>query len=259
MEAGSGLHDKAREPGDVIAARGDEVRGRAIGRPGGKRERVGTAQIAVVVLAAVLIGVGAGVGAHLLLARSSPSTSAAAPAAALHGEATWPAGVRPAPVISTLHDQSGRRFSLTSLRGRTVAMVFFDSHCRQECPLAGRALASAEASLAPRQRPVVVVVSVNPRDTPASTRAAARAWGLAQIAPWHWLRGSHAQLAQVWRAYGIYVKPERGDISHTEALYLIDRRGYERSAYLYPYIPGFVSHDLLTLASLRPSRASGLA
>ncbi len=39
-----------------------------------------------------------------------------------------------------------------------------------------------------------------------------------------------------------------GDIAHTEALYLIDRHGYERSGYLYPFVPRFVAHDLRTLA-----------
>ena len=51
------------------------------------------------------------------------------------------------------------------------------------------------------------------------------------------------------RAYHIYVAPPaNGDISHTEALYLIDRRGDERSGYLYPYAPGFVAPDLGVLA-----------
>ena len=64
----------------------------------------------------------------------------------LHGQATWAAGVRPAPNF-TLRDQSGHLFTLASLRGHTVALAFLDSHCTQECPLAGRALAQAEATL----------------------------------------------------------------------------------------------------------------
>jgi cytochrome oxidase Cu insertion factor (SCO1/SenC/PrrC family) len=95
---------------------------------------------------------------------------------------------------------------------------------------------------------VLVVVSVNPQDTPASVRAAVRSWGLAGLAPWHWLMGSHARLAPVWRAYHIFVKPTRGDISHTEALYLLDRRGDERSGYLFPYLPASVTDDMRVLA-----------
>jgi cytochrome oxidase Cu insertion factor (SCO1/SenC/PrrC family) len=106
---------------------------------------------------------------------------------------------------------------------------------------------------------VLVVVSVNPLDTPASTRAAIRAWGLAGVAPWHWLRGSHTQLAPVWKAYHIFVAPEKGDISHTEALYLIDRRGDERSGYMYPYAPPRVAHDMRALASARATGRSSHA
>lgn len=208
-------------------------------------------QLAAVLALATVGGIAAGVGAHLLLARGSSASSAAAttvPHGALRGQATWAAGVRPAPAITTLRDQSGRRFSLGSLRGRTVAIEFFDSHCKAECPLAGRALAASERALPAAQRPALVVVSVNPSDTRASVRAAVRAWGLAGLAPWHWLMGTHAQLAPVWAAYHIFVQPTRGDISHTDALYLLDRRGDERSGYLFPYLPGSVSHDLRVLA-----------
>jgi protein SCO1 len=234
MEAGAGLHPKLRR-------------------------WTGGAQIGAVLLVAALVGIGVGFAAHSLRARSSRATAPASASAALHGQATWAAGSRPAPAISELRDQSGGRFSLASLRGRTVAMVFFDSHCTQECPLAGRALAAAELAVPRAQRPVLVVVSVNPLDTPASTRRAARTWGLAGVTPWHWLMGTHAQLARVWAAYHIFVQPEKGDISHTEALYLIDRRGDERTGYLYPYIPGFVAHDLRTLAGARAGRAGARA
>jgi cytochrome oxidase Cu insertion factor (SCO1/SenC/PrrC family) len=214
---------------------------------------VSAGPVAAVVLGAVLLGTAVGVGAHLVLARHASSPTATSHRSNLDGEATWAAGARAAPAINTLRDQTGRVFSLGSLHGRTVAIEFFDSHCKQECPLAGRALAAAERQLPRAQRPVLVVVSVNPLDTPASTRAAVKSWGLARLAPWHWLRGTHSQLAAVWRAYHIYVKPERGDISHTEALYLLDRHGYERSGYLYPYIPARVGHDMRFLAG-RTSR-----
>jgi cytochrome oxidase Cu insertion factor (SCO1/SenC/PrrC family) len=224
---------------------------------GDQPRRIRGTGIAAVLVAAVLVGVGVGVGSHLLRPRAS--ASAIPGSGALRGEATWPAGTRPAPAVDTLRDQSGHRFSLASLHGRTVAMVFFDSRCKQACPLAGRALAASERSLPPAQRAVLVVVSVNPLDTPASARAAARRWGLAGAAQWRWLMGTHAQLAPVWKAYHIDVVPTRGDISHTDALYLIDRRGDERSGYLYPYIPSTVAHDLRTLASARSNQVPGLA
>jgi protein SCO1 len=218
---------------------------------GGLHRRRLAPWIALGLCVAVAIGVGAGAGLHRLQ-RDHGLLPAQRSATGLHGQATWAAGTHPAPAISALRDQSGRVFLLGSLRGRTVAMAFFDSHCNQACPLEGRALAAAERSLPTAQRPVLVVVSVNPRDTPGSTRAAARKWGLAGVTSWHWLRGTHAELARVWRDYHIFVAPPRNrDISHTEALYLIDRRGDERSGYLYPFVPRFVTLDLRTLATER--------
>ena len=203
--------------------------------------------IALGLAAVALLGVGTGVALRSLLPRSASATVASR-SGGLEGQATWAPGVRRAPVITTLRDQSGARFSLASLRGRTVAITFFDSHCNQACPLEGRAIAAAERALPAAERPVLVVVSVNPRDTPASERAAARKWGLAAAGSWHWLSGGRARLAAVWAAYHIFVKPMAGDIAHTEALYLIDRRGDQRSGYVYPFAPRFVSHDLTLLA-----------
>ena len=208
------------------------------------------ARITAFLLLAVLLGLGVGIGVHQLTARTASAPAHATTRFGMHGEAAWAAETQPAPMIDTLRDQTGRLFSLAALRGRSVALVFFDSHCHQACPLEGRALAAAERSLPAAQRPVLVAVSVNPLDTPASASSAARAWGLASVAPWHWLLGTRKQLAAVWAAYHIYVSPQPvgGDIAHTEALYLVDRRGYMRSGYLYPFLPRDVSSDLGTLA-----------
>jgi cytochrome oxidase Cu insertion factor (SCO1/SenC/PrrC family) len=211
------------------------------------------ARIAGPLLLAAVLGLGVGFGVHRLTAGTAAAPATVSTRFGMHGEAAWAEGARPAPVIDTLRDQTGKLFSLASLRGRSVAIVFFDSHCRQECPLEGRELAAAERSMPAAQRPVLVAVSVNPLDTPASAASAAKAWGLASVASWHWLMGTRKQLAPVWAAYHIYVSPHPvdGDIEHTEALYLVDRRGYERSAYLYPFLRRYVSSDLRTLATGR--------
>ena len=208
------------------------------------------AWIAASLLLAVILGLGVGFGVHRLTAGTASPPATVSTRFGMHGEAAWAAGTQPAPPIDALRDQTGHLFSLASVRGRSVAIVFFDSHCHQECPLEGRELAAAEQSLPPAQRPVLVAVSVNPLDTPASAASAAKAWGLASVASWHWLMGTRKQLAPVWAAYHIYVSPHPvgGDIAHTEAVYLVDRRGYMRSGYMYPFASGFVTSDLRTLA-----------
>lgn len=218
----------------------------------GRRTRL--VRAGVVLVAAGVIGAGAGAAGHFVLG-ASHSASIVTERFGMDGQAAWAAGTRVAPAIDTLPDQTGRPFSLASLRGHPVALVFFDSHCNQECPLEGRELAAAESSLPVAERPVLVAVSVNPLDTPASAAKAAREWNLSEVAPWHWLMGTRARLAPVWRKYNIYVgKGKDGDIPHTEALILIDRRGYERSAYLYPFDQPFVTHDLGVLGRERARR-----
>jgi cytochrome oxidase Cu insertion factor (SCO1/SenC/PrrC family) len=201
-------------------------------------------------LAAIVLGLGVGYGVHWLTSGTAAAPATVSMRFGMHGEAAWAEGTQPAPAINTLRDQTGKLFSLASLRDRSVAIVFFDSHCHQECPLEGRELAAAEQSLPPAQRPVLVAVSVNPVDTPASAASAAKEWGLAAVAPWHWLMGTRKQLATVWAAYHIYVSPHPvdGDIAHTEAVYLVDRRGYMRSGYQYPFLSRFVTRDLRTIA-----------
>ena len=222
-------------------------------RPDSPAERPRPSHIVALLSVAAVLGVAAAAVGHFVLAKPS-HVAAPAPATVtqrfgLDGQAAWAAGTRPAPAITALRDQNGRLFSLASLRGRTIAMTFFDSHCNQECPLEGRALAAAERSLPAGERPVLVAVSVNPQDTPASARAAAKAWGLSAVAPFHWLMGTPAELRRVWNEYRIYVgKAVNGDIPHTEALYLIDARGDERSGYLWPFVSRLVTHDLTVLA-----------
>lgn len=205
--------------------------------------------LALVAIAAG-VGVASGFAFHRLHhAAAKPLAPAALPS--LHGQALWKEGARPAPAIA-LRDQNGREVRLAALRGRPVLLTFMDSRCRSTCPIEGRQLAAVLRTLPAAQRPTLLVVGVNPSgDTPASAKHAMRKWTLAGPWRWHWLFGARAQLARVWRAYGIEVVPSgvSGQVlTHSLALYLIDARGYERTAYLYPFLPSFVRGDLAKLA-----------
>jgi protein SCO1/2 len=196
---------------------------------------------ALAIALAALGGTGVALVAHLAL--GSAEAGLALPQ--MHGQASWPAGERPAAPFE-LRDQNGRVVSLPRLRDRTVLLTFLDSRCVEQCPLAGRQLGIMLRGMASADRPTLLIVSVDPAgDTPASIRRAMRTWGLAGPYRWHWLRGSKGELAAVWRAYGI--AEERASL----ALYLIDRRGFERTGYLFPFLPNFVALDLQTLARER--------
>lgn len=58
-----------------------------------------------------------------------------------------------------------------------------------------------------------------------------RGWSDARglTARWLFLTGSATLLKTVWKAYGIDAEVEpNGDVTHTPAVYLVDRRGRER-------------------------------
>ena len=214
---------------------------------GGRRSPLGSSvrrsTAVLVVVAAAAVGIVAGILIHRHASGSSGSHSLSE----YRGQAVWPAGLRRAPDFA-LPDQSGRPLSLSSLRGGPVILAFMDSHCHQECPLEGRALAAAFRMVPASDRPVVVAVSVNPwEDTPASAHRAIRRFGLAGFR-WRWLLGSKRRLEPVWRRYRIEVRRARGDIIHTDALYLIDGHGFERAGMVYPFLPSWVSDDLKALS-----------
>jgi protein SCO1 len=206
---------------------------------------------AVAIATAAVVGILLGIGVHSATngggSVESRPPAEVRPAAGVRGQAVWPAGFRRAPDFS-LPDSEGHRFSLASVRGEPAIITFMDSRCHQQCPLEGRTLAAGFRLVPKSQRPIVIAVSVNPwEDTPASARRAIGRFGLAGFR-WRWLLGSRAQLEDVWRKYGIAVKRTAGDVAHTDALYLVDSRGFERAGMVYPFLPTWISTDLKLLA-----------
>jgi cytochrome oxidase Cu insertion factor (SCO1/SenC/PrrC family) len=188
---------------------------------------------------AVLTGVAVGAAARLT---ATTPESGGVQASELHGQATWPAGDRAASPFS-LRDQSGRPVSLTSLRGRVVLLTFLDSRCVDACPVAGQFLADVERHLDLAERPLLVVVGINPSgDTPESVRVTARRWGWQP--GWRWLSGSRQELERVWRSYGVTVRPLPRSIAHDAAVYLVDRSGHLRAGYLVPFSPLVLARDV---------------
>jgi cytochrome oxidase Cu insertion factor (SCO1/SenC/PrrC family) len=191
-------------------------------------------RLVLLVAAAAVCGVAAGVAIAAL-----DRHAAAVKLPELHGQASWPAGARSAPA-----------HGLPRLLGHTSVVTFMDPRCTSICPIEGRQLASIMRLLPAASRPVLVLVSVNPQATARDAARASRNW---QLAPFHpqWVLGTQATLSTVWAAYHIQVKPTKGDILHTLVAYLVDRHGNERTAYLFPFAPAFVQHDLARLAAER--------
>jgi cytochrome oxidase Cu insertion factor (SCO1/SenC/PrrC family) len=137
----------------------------------------------------------------------------------------------PAPSF-TLVDQWGQTVSLTSLRGRAIALTFLDPVCTSDCPVIAQEFMAADKMLgASGQRTELVAVDANPRyTTPDYLVAFDRQENLESLSNWLYLTGSLRQLERVWDAFGVQVayEAEGGMIAHSDIAYVINQRGYTR-------------------------------
>ncbi|HZT97979.1 MAG TPA: SCO family protein [Chloroflexota bacterium] len=194
--------------------------------------------IAAGALAAAALAVIAG----LTLAGAGPA--GAPPPAKLEGTDVWAAGTQPAHPFA-LRDQNGRLISTDGLHGQIWAVTFMDSHCTRQCPIEARAISTTERLLGSSYHLKVIVISVLPSyDTPHHIRVFARKTGM--TGDWHWLNGPKAQMAKIWREYGILVIT---GVQHTAALYLVDRRGDVRVADAIPFLPSQLASSVRALSA----------
>jgi protein SCO1/2 len=144
-----------------------------------------------------------------------------------------------------LRDQDGRTVDARSLRGRASVVTFLYTSCQDTCPLVADQIRGALDDL--RHGVPVVAVSVDPRgDTPLAAKRFLARHGLTGRA--RFLLGTRAQLAPVWRQFGIQPQTRRFD--HTPSTVLLDRRGVQRIGFRADDItPEGVAHDVRRLSS----------
>ena len=189
---------------------------------------------------AAFVGVGIGVGLGIELRHGSSASTGAAIEAAQGGPvATWKAGAQPAPAFH-LHDAAGAAVSLAQYRGRNVIVTFMDPLCTTFCPRESAVIDQALKRLPVADRPAVIAINVNvPVQAGATLRKEAKRFRW--LPQWRWATGSKTQLAAAWKSYQIEVLPTNGDITHTEAAYLVDKNGDQRALFFWP----FNANDLL--------------
>jgi protein SCO1/2 len=154
---------------------------------------------------------------------------------------------RPAipPQDFTLRDQDGKTVSLSSYRGRPVILTFMYSTCRDTCPLTAQQIKGAMDDLG--HDVPALAVSVDPaQDTPSRARRFLLRQGL--TGRMRFLLGDRAQLAGIWKAYGI--EPQGRAFDHSAYVLLIDRRGRQRVGWpVERLFPEGLAHDLRTLGA----------
>jgi len=136
-----------------------------------------------------------------------------------------------APDFTLTDGISGKPITLSSQQGTVIVLSFLYTHCLDVCPLTAERFRMAQLLLTADERDhtLFVAVSVDPRqDTPDAVQSFARDHGLAK--GFVFLVGGAAQLQPVWSAYGIGIEtdPTVTGVGHSDAIYLLDRKGHVR-------------------------------
>jgi len=154
-----------------------------------------------------------------------------------------------APGFTLTDGRNAEPLALASLRGKVVVLSFLYTRCPDVCPLTAEQFRVTQDALGDDADDVVfLAVSTDPaNDTPQATQDFSRAHRLDR--GWHYLIGSRAQLANVWSAYGIVATPDPGlpTVTHTDAVYLIDRQGRERVLLRTDALDESLLHDIKIL------------
>jgi protein SCO1/2 len=142
-----------------------------------------------------------------------------------------------------LTDSDGHPFALNGLRGKVVVLYFGFTNCMTECPLTMAHLKLATDALGEKAADVrVVMISTDPaHDTPQAMKEFLGKFNPNFIG----LVGTPAELAQVWKDYGVSV--EDGGETHSYYLYFIDRTGNFRETFLPDSVPADEAADMLFL------------
>lgn len=154
-----------------------------------------------------------------------------------------------APDFTLTDGRTAAPVALSSLRGKVVVLSFLYTRCPDVCPLTAEHFRVTQDALGDDAGDVVfLAVSTDPaNDTPQATQEFSDDHRLSES--WHYLIGSRAQLASVWSDYGIVATPDPAapTITHTDAVYLIDRQGRERVLLRTDALDESLLHDLRIL------------
>jgi protein SCO1 len=138
-------------------------------------------------------------------------------------------GSIPAPDFQ-LKDQLGNSITLAQFKGKPIVLTFLYTHCPDVCPLTAEKLHATMQSLGQNaQQVAVLAVSMDPKgDTAAAAQNFSNVHKMGDY--WHFLIGAHDELAPVWASYSVDAQAatSSGTVSHSSAIYVIDKQGRER-------------------------------
>jgi protein SCO1/2 len=156
-----------------------------------------------------------------------------------------------APDFTLTDALNGNAVTLSTLRGRVVALSFLYTRCPDTCPLTAAKFRAAQKSIG-TDTVSFVAVSVDPDgDTPAAVRAFSEKHDLS--AGWRYLIGTRSQLQAVWALYGVgaFGRSMDSAVDHNDAIFVIDRQGRERELVHSDIAVGDLVKDLRAVSGER--------
>ena len=137
--------------------------------------------------------------------------------------------------VPQLRDQSGRTFTLESLRGEPLIVTFVAAHCTDACPLVNAQFQQIGERIAhDHLRVRLLTVTLDPEhDSPATMRRLARSFD-AKPARWLMASGDARNVRAVMRAFNVIARRGRSEYAdvHTTFVYLLDAHGVLRETML---------------------------
>src|SRR3954463_4612792 len=151
----------------------------------------------------------------------------------------------PPPLASRPQARAGKAGPLAQYRGRPVILTFMYSTCRDTCPLTAQQIKGALDQVG--SDVPALAISVDPaNDSRLNARRFVNRQGLTRRM--RFLLGDRAQLAPIWKAYGI--QPQGDGFEHTAYVVLVDAQGIQRVGWPVDKItPEGLAHDLRLLGA----------
>jgi protein SCO1/2 len=152
-----------------------------------------------------------------------------------------------------LRNYLGQPVNIDSYLGKAVFVTFLYTHCPDVCPLIAANLGLAQKEMGPAvaSKAQIVAVSVDPHgDTPKAVAAfLARHQMTGRM---QYLVGSAAQLAKVWKAWGVGSERDTqrpAFVNHSGLIYGITASGKRMTIYAANFRPADIAHDVPLLAA----------
>jgi protein SCO1 len=196
-----------------------------------------------IVIATVVACLAAVVIALLLAAGHDSGSSSNASTDVVNGFVGFqrPAGIPPEDFH--LVDQDGKPASLSEYRGQVVVLTFMYSTCQDTCPITAQQIRGAMDQLG--HDVPALAVSVDPaNDNPFHAKRFLLQQHLTDRM--RFILGNRAQLAPIWKAYGI--QPQGQGFEHSAYVLLIDKQGRQRISFPTDQLtPEGLAHDIKVL------------